>query len=328
LIIVFAVLFGIMSLLNPQRFLTLINMQSMASQISDLSVMSLAMFVVIMTGNINLSVVSSSNLSAIICAMVANGTLMSGAIPEGAPRILATIAMALFIGLLCGVLNGIFIAGLRLDSILVTVATMSFYEGISILLTGGKTVMGIPEQLLRFGTGSVLNIPNIIWLAVLCYIMVALFFNVTTLGEQTKLSGANRTANLYSGGNNFKTVFSSFAISGLLCGVSGIIVYTKTGVAVVDYGVSFINIILLVVLLGGASMNGGFGKVSNIFIAALSVQIISSGMNIGGFSVFFNQVLWGVLLIFVVVINTEVAAKGMKQLINKIKATRQNARNS
>ena len=231
------------------------------------------------------------------------------------------ILTALIVGALCGALNGFFVGGLRLAPILVTVATMSFFEGISTLITGGQTVMGIPEQFLGFGTGSFLYIPFVIWLALFCYIGIALYFNLTTLGEQTKLSGANSTANLYSGGNNFKTVFSSYVLSGLLCGISGIIVYTKTSVAIVDYGSSYINIILLIVLLSGTSMDGGFGKVFNLFIAAISVQIISSGVNIGGYSVYFNQVLWGVLLLIVIVINTETASSFTKRLSQKIKRT-------
>jgi simple sugar transport system permease protein len=319
LLIIFLILFGIMSMLNPQRFPTALNIQSMIGQVSDLAVMGLAMFVVVLVGNINLSIVTSSNLAGISCAMVANGRLMGDLLPEGAPRLIGAIITALVVGVLCGVLNGFFVGKLRLAPILVTVASMFLFEGIATLITSGKTVTGIPEQLKSFGVGSFLQIPYVAWLALLCYIVVALLLNLTTLGERIKLSGTNRTANLYSGGSNFKTIFITYVLSGLLSGISGIIVYAKLNNAMVNYGTAtYINMTLLIVLLSGTSMNGGFGKVFNLFIASMTVQVISSGMKIGGFNDFASQTLWGVMLLVVIVSNTQAFSSILEKISKNI----------
>ncbi|NLD87688.1 MAG: ABC transporter permease, partial [Clostridiales bacterium] len=322
LLVILLTLFGIMSFISPHRFPTVFNLQSMAVQISDIALMALAMLVVILTGNINLSVVATSNLSGILCALIANGTLMSDFTNSLEIRILAATLAAIMSGAMCGLLNGLFIGKLKLASILVTVATMSLFDGISTVLTRGQSVMGIPKQMLEFGGANYFGIPSVLLIVVLAFVIVGVILNAMSLGEHIKLYGANPVANLYSGGKNCKIVIISYIISGVLAGISGVIVYTKVGVARVDYGSSYTNIILLIVLLSGASMAGGFGKLANLFFAAIAVQIISSGLTIGGFSAYFRQVSWGVLLLLVIVLNTEVFRSKRRLVLQRWKGGR------
>lgn len=319
LLAILVTLFGIMSFISPRRFPTVYNLQSMAVQISDIALMALAMLVVVLTGNINLSVVATSNLSGILCALIANGTLMNGVTESLEVRILIATFAAVLNGAMCGLLNGFFIGKLQLASILVTVATMSLFDGISTVLTRGQSVMGIPKQMLEYGGANYLGIPSVLWIVIVAFIVVGFILNKMSVGEHIKLYGANPEAHLYSGGQNSKIVIVSNMISGILAGISGVIVYAKVGVARVDYGSSYTNIILLIVLLSGASMSGGLGKIANLFFAAMAVQIISSGLTIGGFSAYFRQVSWGVLLLLVIVFNTEVFRSKRTSFLRKLK---------
>ncbi|NMA64878.1 MAG: ABC transporter permease [Clostridiaceae bacterium] len=260
------------------------------------------------------------------CALIISGDALSNVFTTDPIRIVVGILLALIIGGLCGALNGFFVGKFNLAPILVTVATNQLFYGISIILKKGGSVTGAPDNFIAFGADSLFNIiPYVFVLSLVCYILVAIFINKTSLGEEIKLHGSNRIANLYSGCNNVRTVMISYIASGLLSAVAGIVVYSKMGVARPDYGTSFLNMTLLIVLLSGASMAGGFGKVASLFVASLSVQVISSGLTLGGFSPYFRQVSWGVLLLIVIVINTEVFSRWIRALRSRLKVKKSEA---
>lgn len=202
-------------------------------------------------------------------------------------------------------LNGFFVAKLGLTTILVTAATLMFFQGVSLMITRGKSIMGAPDVILQLGAGSLFGlIPYLVILLVICYIVVALFLDKTSYGEQCRLLGANPTANLYSGNSNVKTLMYSYMLSGLFSAIGGMVVYSRMGVLRSDYGESLTGTAMIVVLMGGAWLVGGGGKIINIFISLICLQVITSGATLAGFSPFLKNTIWGVMLLAVLITGT------------------------
>ena len=193
LLTVFCVLlFGGM---NPSKFFTLYNFQSMLRQLSEIGIFSLAMFLVVISGGFSLSVIALGNTAMICGGMIIQGIILADVIPSPTARLVLGILVTLLIGMLGGMLNGYFVAGLGLTTVLVTSATRMFFQGISLILTKGGSIMGAPNVILELGAGSLGGVPYLLILLLVSYILVGLFLDKTSYGEQCRLLGANATAN-------------------------------------------------------------------------------------------------------------------------------------
>ena len=304
LIVITIGIFVIMSLLKPDKFLTLTNLESMAFQFPEFGLLSLGMLLAMLSGGIDLSVVGIANLSGIFAALIFTNmvTPESGGMTVFWVTILATI-VALLTGLLAGLLNGFLIGGIEIPAILATLGTMQLFTGIAIVLTEGSAVFGFPEGFLKFGNESILGLPIPFIVFVLITILVTILLNKTTFGFKLHMMGANSTATLFSGVNNLKITMRSYMFTGLLAAMAGIVLISRTNSAKADYGTSYTLQAILVAVLGGTNPTGGFGRVAGIVLAILSLQFLQSGFNMMRFSPFFGEFVWGVLLLLVMVSN-------------------------
>ena len=307
--------------MNPSRFFTLYNFQSMLRQLSEIGIFSLAMFLVVISGGFSLSVIALGNTAMICGGMIIQGVILADVIPNETARLIIGLLVAAVIGLLGGMLNGFFVAGLGLTTVLVTSATQMFFEGISLILTKGGSIMGAPDIILELGAGSIFGVPYLLILLLISYVLVGLFLSKTSYGEQCRLLGANATANKYSGNSNFKTLMYSYMLSGFFSAVGGLVVYSRMGALRSDYGESITGTAMIVVLMGGAWLIGGGGKIINIFISLICLQVITTGVTLAGFTPFLKNTLWGVMLILVLIMGTNVFTEWRKgawrRLFNK-----------
>jgi simple sugar transport system permease protein len=304
LLFIAVAIFLVMGLLRPHTFLTLRNFRSMSYQFPELGVLSVAMMLTMLTGGIDLSVVGTANLAGILAAKLMTTALL----PEAggsqvALVIMGAILIALGIGVLCGLFNGFLVAKVGIPPILATLGTMQLYTGIAMVITKGYAVLGYPEQFLFIGNGvvGIFPVPLILFAAVA--VVFAIVLNKTAFGFQVFMLGTNATAARFSGINNTLVLLKTYLISGFLAGLAGIIVIARTNSAKADYGTSYVLQAVLVSILGGVNPSGGFGTVSGLVLAILSLQFLSSGFNMLRFSNFFKEFTWGFVLILVMVIN-------------------------
>ena len=321
LLVLLIILIIVMSYLNPRNFPTLINAQSMLSQMACLGVFALAMFLPMISGGINLSIVTTGNLAGVGMIMVVNG-LFFGALPSDGSRIAVGIIIAIMIGMLCGLVNGAFISKMRLSPVLVTLASSMLFEGGATLVTrGGGLVSGIPGIVI-FGNSTVFNfIPNVFIITIACYVAVSLFVNNTKYGEISRLLGANENASRYCGNNNVRTVMTTYILSGILSSIGGLIVFFRIGIVRAEYGVTIPFQTILILVLAGLMVIGGSGKVIDVMLSLAILQVVQTGFNLGGVNVFLRNTWWGIILMSIVVLNTrtfgEFANKKIKKWTNK-----------
>ena len=295
-------LFGVMAALNPDRFLTGRNFQSMAFQFPELGLLALAVMIPLITAGIHLSIVSIANLAGIMAALVL--TSGSGAASDpSAPRLLAAILTGLATGALCGACNGLLVGRLGLTPILATLGTLQLFMGFAFVITKGPAIAGFPEAYLWLGHAHPLGLPVPVLLFGAVALATALLLNRTRFGLQLYLLGANTNAADYAGFNRPSLLLRTYLFSGIVAGSAGLLMIARTNSAKADYGTSYLLQAILVAILGGVNPNGGAGSVTGVVLALLSLQFISSGFASLRLSQFAQEFAWGALLLLVMVIN-------------------------
>lgn len=293
----------LMWLLNGSSFLSLGNFQSMAYQLPELGVLSMAMMVTMLTAGINLSIIASANLSGIVMALILTQTIPPESTgPGGIGLVLIAILAGLLVSALIGLLNGFLVAQLEISPILATLGTMILVSGLALAITKGYVISGFPAAMLAIGNGNILGIPAPLILFAIGVFALSVILQHTPLGERIYLIGSNPTACFYSGVKNPQVLMRTYLISGLYSGLAAIIMISRFNSAKADYGESYLLLTVLVSVLGGVSAAGGFGKVSGLVLALAILQIISSGLNLMGVNTFLTVALWGIVLILVMVI--------------------------
>jgi len=304
LIIIAVAIFVLIGILTSGRFFSAANLLSMSFQFPELGIFALAIALSLITGGIDLSIVSTANLSGILAAMI-----LVHAIPEqptSGEMILylpLAVAVALATGLLCGWVNGILIAKIRITPILATLGTMQLFMGLAYVITRGSAVAGFPEHFLALGNGTLLGIPVPLVIFLGVAVITALLLNRTGFGLQLFLMGTNEIAARFSGIPLERMLIRTYALSGLLSGIAGILMIAHTNSAKADYGSSYLLQALLIAILAGVDPKGGFGAVSGLVIAVISLQALSSAFNMLRFSHFLKEFVWGGFLLLIMVTN-------------------------
>jgi simple sugar transport system permease protein len=288
-------IFVIFCVLRPGAFLSPDNLSSMAYQFPEFAILALAMHPTMLTGGIDLSVVSVANLCGILAAFIMR---------SGPPQfMLVAAAVALLVGTLCGMLNGILVATCRLPAIVATLGTLQFFAGISIILTKGSSITGIPSAYANVGNGSVLGIPIPLLIFALTLLIIEVVTVRTPLGKQMRLYGTNSRAAPFAGIPTFRVLVLTYGLSGITAACAGLVILSRANSANADYGTSYLLLSVLINILAGVNPNGGSGTVFGLVLAVLSLQFLSSGLNLLAVNNFARDLLDGALLVTVMIAN-------------------------
>ena len=305
LAIITIAVFAFMALLSPERFLSEGNLISMAFQFPEFAILALAMTLTMMTGGIDLSVVGVSNLSAVVAAsLLASLAPTAVGIVDSLPWLALAYGSALAVGAVAGAVNGLLVARLALPPILATLGSGLVFTGFAVALTGGSAIMGFPDSVAWLGNGRLFGIPvPLIVFTVLAFALHILLTR-TAFGLQATMYGANPLAALYAAIDTSRLLLRVYVISGAFAAVAGLVIMSRANSAKADYGSSYLLLAVLIAVLGGVNPYGGRGRVIGVVLAVLSMQFLSSGLNMLQVSNFARELIWGALLIIVMLINT------------------------
>lgn len=297
-------IFAVMTALDPGRFLSAGNLSSMAFQFPEFAILSLAMMLAMMTGGIDLSVVGIANLSAIVAALLLAGLAgpQATGLAAGGTILLAVFA-SLAIGTACGLFNGLAIGFFGLPPILATLGSGLVFTGLAVAITGGSAVLGFPGAFAILGNGSLFGIPVPLIVFVAIAVLVWLVLERTALGLKIQMLGTNPLAARFAGINDLAVTLKTYLLSGFLAASAGLVIMSRANSAKADYGSSYLLLSILICVLGGINPYGGFGRVAGLALAVLSLQFLSSGLNMLQVSNFAKELIWGGLLLLVMVAN-------------------------
>ncbi len=302
----------VFSLTSPS-FLSGATFTSVAFQLPELCLLTLAMLMPIISNGFNLSVTFTANLSGLAMAAVLHAF---GGVDAGALAIALGIVAALATGSAVGWLMGGIIAITGAHPILVSLSMMIFVRGLGEFLTHGGDISGMPDAVQAIGQGTLFGIPAPMFVFVAAVLLWYVVMSRTRLGFTTRMVGSNLEATRYSGISTRRGLTLIYTLSGLMCGIAGIVMLARFNSVRVGHGEAYLLITVLGCFLGGVSPNGGFGRVLPVAISLVILQVIASGLNSLGANQHLATALWGGFLLLVMVVRS-IWANGFLQFIFK-----------
>jgi simple sugar transport system permease protein len=293
-----AVLLVVGAVASAGLFIDPYNLQSMASQLPELALLAIGVMLAMSSGNggIDLSGIALANLSGVLSALLVQQFVSV----DDAPLLFsATFAIvAIIIGLLGGLFNGALIARVGLTPILCTLGTQLFFTGLCVVASNGRSItVGSPDPLSFLGNDNVFGVPVSFAIFCLVALLVGAMLKFTPFGVRLMLMGTNPTAARFAGFPKSRMLVMTYALSGALAGLAGVIIAARNVNVKWDYGQSYLLIAILIVVMAGVKPEGGHGRMICLFLSATALQLLSSLLNFLDISNFFRDFAWGFLLL-------------------------------
>ncbi len=286
------------SILSP-RFLTGANFGSIAFQLPELGLLTLAMLIPIISGGLNLAIIYTANISGLTLAWFLN---TYGGVDAGIGIFAVGTMAALVVGALSGLIMGLVIAITGAHPILVSLSMMIFLRGLGEFLTRGGDISGFPAYLQPIGHGAIFGIPIPLIIFAVAAVIWHILLSRTRHGFAVYMIGSNIEAARYSAVHTKRTLTLLYTLSGVMCAVAGILMLTRFNSVRVGHGEALLLITVLACFLGGVDPFGGFGRVLPVVLALVTLQVLSSGLNLLGANQHLSTAVWGLFLIAVMMI--------------------------
>lgn len=293
IIVALVVMCIVIAVVNP-AFTSRYNITTLILGFSFISIVAFGETLVLIAGEIDLSVGSIAGLSGIIAAWLMSFLAL--------PPFLA-IVIGLGTGLGFGFLNGLLVTRVGLNSFIATLGTMEAISGLILVVTKGRAIVRLPESVFFLGRGSlgILPMPVFIMIAVLLYLSFML--NATVFGKRVYFIGGNETAARVAGVNVERTKTAVFAISGFLSALSGILMMARLTSGQPTIGQYWLMPSIAAAVIGGTSLTGGKGSVVGTLAGAAILGILQNAIAILGISPYWERTIIGSVVVLAVTID-------------------------
>lgn len=285
-------------------FFTVPNLLGILRSSALKGVIAFGMTMVIICGEIDLSISSTVAISGIIAATVAGKLDASGAMSLNTGIWVGMLAAFLFAALI-GFINGFIRTKFNIPTFIITLAMMNIIYGLAAIISGGFPVTSVPSWYNIFGAGNVagfIPVPAIV--LVIVFIIVHIVMTYTTFGRSIYAAGGNPEAARLSGVDVRKVKILVMIIVQLTAALGGIMCSSQVMSAAHNFGKGWEMDVIASVIIGGASMNGGIGKVRGTFVGIIFLGVLLNGMTLMNVSEYVQYVVRGGLILLAVLINT------------------------
>ena len=290
-LIIFAV---IVSILNP-RFLSQANILNVLRQTSINSIIAIGMTLVILTGGIDLSVGSILAFCGDVMASLLNG---------GHSPVIA-FAVTLILGAVFGFFNGFLVSVMKLQAFIVTLVTMTFLRGATLVFTEGKPITVDDGGALfeNIGGGYIFNIPVPIYIMIILFAAGHYLLMHTKFGRYTYAIGGNEEATKLSGINVNKVKIWVYGLCGMFSALAGIILTSRLYSAQPTAGSGYELDAIAAVVLGGTSLSGGIGKITGTALGAIIIGVLGNALNLLNVSSYYQMMIKAAVILVAVLID-------------------------
>lgn len=285
------VLLVIVASLVSDRFLQLGNLLNVMRQISIVGVLALGMTFVIITAGIDLSV---GAMMAVVVVYTADTVQTVGILPA--------VVVALAVGSLLGLVNGLGVTLGKVQPFIMTLGMLAFAKGIALIYTQGQPIPITNQTFLQLGNGRILGVPNPAIVFVLLSVACWFVLRHSVYGRSVYAVGANEEAARLSGIPVQRVKCSVYVIAGLMAGVAGLLYASQLGVGTPVAGDGAELAAIAATVVGGTSLFGGIGTVGGTFIGAAILGVLSNTLNLAGVSPFAQNLFRGVLIVAAVML--------------------------
>ena len=271
------------------RFFSPININNVLMQGAVMTVITIGMTYVIICGGFDLSVGSVVALSGCVTAMA---MLEAG--------IVAGVAAGVAVGALVGLVNGLVVTRLDVNPFIATLGTMVLFRGVTFLITGGRPIVGaegLPEPFLDFAIERLFGIPFLVWLQVLLFGVFHWLLHHTAYGIRVFATGGNTEAAYLAGVAVGRVRASSYVWCGALAGLAGVMLASRLQSGQPTAGAFYELTAIAAVVLGGASLFGGEGKLYKSIIGVFIMVVLANALNLANVHSYWQQVAIGLVIV-------------------------------
>lgn len=293
--LIILILLGILfSILSP-FFLQARNFANIGTQIAAIAIGAFGMTFVITTAGIDLSVGSTLALTSIFTGILLS-TFGWGLIP--------TLIIILIAGAVMGLVNGVGVVYLRIEPLLMTLATMFIYRGIGLLLTGGRPVpINSTTFKMIFAEGKVIGIPSPVIITAVLLLCCWFLFSKTIFGYNVRAVGGNPEAARVAGINISVTKMVTYLFMGIMAAAAGFIISGRLAHGIPTIGETFALDTIAAVILGGTALAGGRGTIMGTIVGAMIMGVLNNGMTLLGAQYYTELIVKGIVICVAVVID-------------------------
>ena len=296
--VIFIALVIVLTCLKPS-FITPGNLVNILKQASINGILAFGMMFVIVAGGFDMSVGSTVAFTGILAAMLGQGNY----------PLIVPLAVAMLAGLAVGIVNGVGVAVGNLPPFIMTLGTMTAVRGLALVVSKGKPVIGISAQYKAVAASTFCGIPM---LAIYLTVIIAICSFVlakTVYGRRVYACGGNLQAARVSGINTTNIRISTFAIAGLLAGLSGFLMTSRVTIGQPTAAESYEMDAITACVVGGVSMSGGVGKPWGVVVGCLLITVIANGLDIMGVSSHWQRIVKGAIIVLAVLIDIKGKSK-------------------
>lgn len=279
-------------------FFSVDNQLNVSRQSVYLMLVALAQLIVLVGGGIDLSVGTIVALSSISASLTMSGIYQNG---EGSAEwaIAMGTAVALLVGAVVGLVNGIGTALLRIPSFMMTLGMSSVVFGVALYLSGGVPIYGLPQEFGQvFGYGYFLGIPSPVLVVLLAIAAVYVLLEWTRYGRHLYAIGGNPRAATLSGVRTERVTIMAFVLSGVLSALSGVLLTARLGTGEASIGTTFPLESIAACVIAGAALTGGVGRALPAVAGTFLIVMVQNGMNLMQIGAYAQTMVVGALLIF------------------------------
>jgi rhamnose transport system permease protein len=279
------------------RYLSSQNIYNLLREVSILAIVAVGQMMVIVSGGIDLSIGSTMGLAGIVSAMFLRD--------HSEISLVIIVLIAVGIGLLCGIINGLLVAKLKILPIIATLGTMGIYRGLAYVRSRGQWVApgSMTEKFLSIATGHILGINNLVWIAILTYIFGYIFLNRMRLGRYIYAVGNSEESARITGINVDRIKIITYTISGIIAGLAGLLYICKFGFAQAESAEGYLILPIGACILGGVSIYGGVGKITGVLLGVLLWGVCDNLLPLTQVSQFWQQGIRGFVLVIAIIFN-------------------------
>jgi len=293
LILVIIVVFTIASFFSS-RFHSLDNVINLFHTVSLTGIMTIGMFLVIVTGNIDLSVACLFSLVTCLSAYMLRQNILNE---------ITVLPFGILVGFLCGAANGLLVTKIKADSFIITLVTMFIFQGLALISVNGE-IVNIGSRFLWLGKIQFGRIPLQILIFIFLTIVVSLIMSFSKFGRNLYAVGGNPEASFVMGINVNLYKFMVYAINGVICSISAMLVLSKLSAANYNMALGYELEVITACAVGGVSLIGGKGNVFGGFLGILLIGLISNSLRLLSVPISFHQITIGLILLVAVILQS------------------------
>ena len=270
------------------------------------AVMAIGLAIVIIAGNMDLSVESVAALSAMVTGILfcSHGIGIGWTLTPAWLALPVSVIIALSVGAVIGALNGALVIKLKMDAFIVTLASFIWVRGLVVAISGGRSAQDLSPSIRFIGIDTFLSIPLIAWIAILCFLGSSFIMRTTPFGRHITMIGGNRIATFRAGIKVDRLLLISFILSGAIAGLAGWLLAIRTSGASAGLGQGMLFQAFAAVVIGGVSLKGGIGQLPGVYAGVLLLHAIQTAINLMGLPAHYTQVILGALVLAAVLLDT------------------------